>query len=69
MRCLYYRAKWEAHKVVMPFTSLLGKNYISLTWDTDTQEIRIFVNPASHRAGYRKVSNYLPFQALLAISK
>lgn len=53
----------------MPFTSLLGKNYISHTWDTDAQENEIFVNPAPSRAGYCKVSNYLPFQALPGISK
>lgn len=69
MRCLYYQAKWETHKVVMPFTSLLGKNYISHTWNRDAQENAIFVNPASHRAGYCKVNNYLPFQVLLGISK
>lgn len=53
----------------MPFTSVLGKNYISPTWDTDAQENGIFVNPASYRAGYCKVNNNLPFQALLSISK
>lgn len=53
----------------MPFTSVLGKNYISPTWDTDARENGIFVNPASYRAGYCKVNNNLPLQALLSISK